>query len=162
VTFAVEHRREAEERERLLVRMAAERARLATVLRHRPVGVLVGEAPSVRIVLANEQASRIWRTLYVAAERVPGYADYRAFHADGQPSAPEDWPLARAVAAAEAVLDEEAENVRGDGTHRVIAMSAAPLLDPDGGVEGAVVLFADVTERRRVQETLRETEYRYR
>jgi len=49
-----------------------------------------------------------------------------------------------------------------DGTERGIEDSAAPIRDAAGRVSGAVMVFHDVSERRRTQRALRESEDRLR
>ncbi|MBD0321346.1 MAG: PAS domain-containing protein, partial [Gemmatimonadetes bacterium] len=49
-----------------------------------------------------------------------------------------------------------------DGARRVLRVSAAPLLSPEGDADGAVVSFDDVTDRHRTGEALRESEARFR
>jgi two-component system cell cycle sensor histidine kinase/response regulator CckA len=51
---------------------------------------------------------------------------------------------------------EETDLVARDGTVRPIDDSVAPLRDAAGGVAGAVVVFRDVTDRRRNREAVRE------
>jgi PAS domain S-box-containing protein len=43
-----------------------------------------------------------------------------------------------------------------DGTKHVLLLTAAPHLDTDGKVVGAVAIFRDITERSRTEETLRD------
>jgi PAS domain S-box-containing protein len=52
--------------------------------------------------------------------------------------------------------------VTRDGRRVPIEDSAAPILDATGHVIGVVLVFHDVTQKRRAQEALRESEERYR
>src|SRR4029450_10535271 len=45
-----------------------------------------------------------------------------------------------------------------DGTECPIDDSAAPVHDSDGGIAGSVLVFRDVSERRRAEQTLRSSE----
>ncbi|HEV3163928.1 MAG TPA: PAS domain S-box protein [Isosphaeraceae bacterium] len=49
-----------------------------------------------------------------------------------------------------------------DGTTRAIEHTTAPLLDRAGRIEGVVLVFRDITQRRRTEQTLRESEQRFR
>jgi len=52
--------------------------------------------------------------------------------------------------------------MRRDGTYVPIADSGAPIRDENGPVIGAVLVFRDVTEERRAENELRESEERFR
>jgi PAS domain S-box-containing protein len=52
--------------------------------------------------------------------------------------------------------------VARDGRRTPIEDSAAPILDGAGNLTGVVLVFHDVTQKRRAQEALRESEERYR
>ncbi|MDQ3997135.1 MAG: ATP-binding protein [Gemmatimonadota bacterium] len=137
------------ERANLVDQLTAERARLRAVLRQLPVGVIIADAPSGKLVLGNDQLARIWWRSFSTPADVAEYAKRRGFHRDdGRPYTPEEWPLARAVAGGETVRGEEIDFLRGDGTRGTLSVAAAPIRDPDGRVIAGVAVFEDVTERK--------------
>jgi signal transduction histidine kinase/integral membrane sensor domain MASE1/ActR/RegA family two-component response regulator len=154
VTMAalVRERASAHERQRDLLRSAElAHGQLEAVVRHMPVGVMIAEAPSGRLLLANDQVERIWRHPARAANSVAGYGVYPGFHPDGRRYEGSEWPLARSLAAGEVVLSEEIEFERGDGTHGTMSVSSAPVHDPEGRIVAAVVIFLDVSDAKVVE-----------
>jgi PAS domain S-box-containing protein len=83
-----------------------------------------------------------------------------ARHLDGRPIAPAETPIARALAG-EAVIDFPNLVGRPDG-EVVITSTASPVRDEQGNVVGAYVILRDVTERKRAEEALGESEARLR
>jgi signal transduction histidine kinase len=138
--------------------LAAERAKLEEVLRQMPCGVMIAEAPSGKLILANKQVEEILRHPFPHAADIEGCSLYQALHLNKQPFKPEEWPLARSLARAEVVTDEEIEYVRGDGTPVFLSVSSAPILDREGRIIAAVVTFLDLTHRKGTEEVLRSTE----
>ena len=51
--------------------------------------------------------------------------------------------------------------IRKDGSARAIDDSAAPIRDASGGIVGVVLVFHDITERRRLEDERRELETRF-
>ncbi len=131
-----------------------ERARLEAVLRHLPAGVIIAEAPSGRLILGNDQVEKIWRQPFVASAGIDQQAAYRGFYSDGRPYHPEDWPLARSIAHGEAVVDEEMEFLRGDGSRGAMLMSSSPIHDEQGRIVAGVAIFHNVTERKQAERDL--------
>ncbi|MBW2459223.1 MAG: PAS domain S-box protein, partial [Deltaproteobacteria bacterium] len=56
----------------------------------------------------------------------------------------------------------ELEFRRADGELRIMLVTATPRYDEDGGYLGAFGVFRDITDRKRVEDKLREEEERYR
>lgn len=138
------------QREHLVDQLEAERARLEAVLRQMPAGVLIAEAPSGRVLLANDQVRQIFRLPAPAA----GHDDYtgdQGFHPDGRPYRPDEWPLARSIAHGEVVVAEEIECLRGDGSRAILSLTSAPIRDREGAIVAGVVTFSDVTDRKRAE-----------
>ena len=144
------------------LRMVAERTLAHSVQQQMPVGVIVAEVPSGRLVSVNAQMTEIFRTSFTPAADLLGYKYLVGFHEDGTPYAPLDWPLARTVLRRETVRGEEIQIRRGDGSEGFVRMSSAPVLDDNGNVVAAVATVVDVTEQRIAERAVRTTEERFR
>ncbi|WP_240540115.1 PAS domain S-box protein [Salinarimonas soli] len=126
----------------------AERQRLAAVLQQTPVGIIIAEAPSGRLISGNDEVARIWRQDFKRSEAVAGYGVYRGFHReDGHELAPDEWPLARSITKGEVVINEEVDFLRGDGTRGTLLLNSAPIHDEEGRITAGVVAFTDVTDK---------------
>jgi len=144
----------------LLASPEAERALLKAVLQHLPAGVLLAEAPSGRLILGNDQLSRILRRPFVPSTCFVEYAAYEGFHPDGRPYQPQEWPLARSILEGEEVTGEEIHFVAGDGSIVIACCNAAPLRDREGRIIAGLAVFFDVTRERRAEQALRASEAR--
>jgi signal transduction histidine kinase len=134
----------------------AERSWLKTVLDRMPAGVLIGEAPSGRLLLANRQAEHIWGRSLPLGGLVTDYREYRGFHSEGgRPYQPEEWPLARSIANGEVVTEEEIEYLRSDGTRSTLLVSSAPIESPDKRIVSGVATYYDITQRKQVERAQR-------
>lgn len=60
------------------------------------------------------------------------------------------------------VLEQEVTIVRADGTERTVLINAAPILEVDETVVGWVAVFVDLTERKKVEEALINSELRFK
>jgi PAS domain S-box-containing protein len=153
-------RAEAEAHRRQL---EVEHRRLQAVLQQMPQAVILAEAPSGRMLMGNEQVSRLkgepvppgW-SLAEYASLIPGY------HPDGRPYAAHEWPLVRALTRGELVRGEVMEVQREDGTRFNLAVSAGPVRDAEGRVTAAVALLEDITARLRLEKSLRQGEAVFR
>jgi signal transduction histidine kinase len=66
----------------------------------------------------------------------------------------EETPISRALVAGETVAGERCKFVRGDGEERVLSVGATPLHGEQRRLEGAVVVFRDITEEVERHEEL--------
>ena len=136
-------------------RLQASQARLQALFDAAPVGLLVAEAPSGRLVQANRQVEEIFGHALLPAQDLQGPAWYRAFHPDGRRVQVGESPMAQAFAGEE---HPELEIVyqRGDGRMTWVRCVGAPIRDAAGHVTGALVALMDVDRERRAMEALQE------
>ncbi|HET9521471.1 MAG TPA: PAS domain S-box protein [Candidatus Limnocylindrales bacterium] len=138
-------------RERLVADLESQRARLEALLQQLPEGLMIAEAPSGRIVMANDRLEEIIGIRRSELHHIAGGEAYQGFDTEGRQLRPEDWPLARAVKG-EMVDYTELELVRADGTRIWVAKRAGPILDRQGNVVAGVATMTDISELRRARE----------
>lgn len=135
--------------------------RLKAVLDSLPVGVLLAEAPSGRILLGNRRMEEITRHALILSPDIAHYGEWALAHPDGRPVAPAENPLARVLATGAAAAGEYRYR-RGDGTNTWIRLVGAPTFDAGGRLSGAVLACTEIAEERRAAEALRASEQRFR
>jgi signal transduction histidine kinase/PAS domain-containing protein len=133
----------------------SQKARLDALLEQLPAGVILGEAPSGKLILHNAQVEAIWRRPFIDSANVEEYRGWPIYHQDGRRLEPREFPLARAVAGS-ATVNEELEILRGDGTRGTVLCNAAPIRTADGRTVGGVTTFVDITEKRSLELQLKE------
>ena len=140
----------------LLREINEEKSMIRTVFDTLPVGVGVTDG-SGKVVLGNAADEKIW------VGSGPGAEGQRAWWSrTGREVGPEEWAVTRAIKTGKTFLDEEIDIEYRDGTRKTILNSAAPLLDNEGNIMGAVSVNQDITERRRWEEALRASEEQFR
>jgi PAS domain S-box-containing protein len=140
-----------------------ERKRTEEALRatNATLGALIQASPLAIVTLDPAGTVRSWNP---AAERLFGW---QAHEVVGRPSAligPDQQAESRAlherVARGETLAGVEVRRRKRDGSLVDLSLSLAPLYDAQGGLSGLVTMMADVTERKRSEEALREREAR--
>jgi PAS domain S-box-containing protein len=130
--------------------------RLRAILDQMPVGVVVADATTGEIILANPEAERALGHQLGHAPDWHAYAkNFGALHAEGRPLLADEYPLARAVLQGERVNRERMLYVRADGLAVSLEVSAAPVRDGDGQVTLAITTFQDVTAQVQTEQVLR-------
>lgn len=106
------------------------------------------------MILGNREGERIWAGLrYVGPDE---FHAYKAWWIDtGQPIAPDEWGIARAIRRGKTALSELIRIQAFDGSTKVVMNWAAPLRSESGEITGAVALNQDVTPLYHTQEQLR-------
>ncbi|EFH81573.1 PAS domain S-box protein [Ktedonobacter racemifer] len=140
------------EQQRLVEESDLAHTHLLTVLQQMPAGVMIAEAPSGKLLLSNDQVRQIWHHSFPEANEVDKYDRYKGFHSDGTPYAGYEWPLARSIRQGESVREEEITFLRGDGTRGIMSVSSAPILNTQNEIIAGVVVFIDISERKRLEQ----------
>jgi PAS domain S-box-containing protein len=146
--------RAAQERERLMSLLDAERARLKAIIDNAPDAIVVTD-PSSRIVLANPTAQRLYGGVVPLGEQFESHAALYLCHPDGTPYEPGDLPLSRAAIDGEIHTNLEMALCQPGGELRDLLVSTAPIRDSEGRIDGVVSVFQDITERKRIEEAVR-------
>ena len=144
------------------LRLVAERTLAHSVQQQMPVGVVVAEVPSGRLISVNAQMTEIFRTSFTPSPDLHSYNEWVGFRESGTPLSALEWPLARTVVTKEKVRGEEIRILRGDGSDGFIRMSSAPVQDANGKVVAAVAIVVDVTDQRKAERAIRSTDERFR
>ncbi len=116
-----------------------------------PVGVLVAEAPGGRILEGNKALETIRRGPVIYSDAVGQYRHWVAVHENGEPVAPEEYPLARALAGEERPL-LECRHQRGDGSWGWINIVGSPIRDERGAIIAAIIAVTDIDEIKGAEE----------
>ena len=126
--------------------LAAERARLDAIIKTVPVGIVIAEAPSGRILDGNPQVERIFRHPVLTSPDMDSYKAWVAFHPDGRQVEGHEYPLSRALTSGEATTGDEYRYQRGDGTLAWVRIAGAPIRDAEGRIMGGVVAIVDIDQ----------------
>jgi PAS domain S-box-containing protein len=122
---------------------------LATIIEHVPVGIIVVDQMG-HLVLMNDVGRQISGTAPSDEVAVADQTDVYALRepGSGRPLAPEETPIARALAGHIVENFEYVFRPTGGVTDTWIRTVAVPLSDAQGRRTGAVAVFEDVTEER--------------
>ncbi|HLV78746.1 MAG TPA: PAS domain S-box protein [Chthonomonadaceae bacterium] len=147
--------------------MLTQRVRdMETLLQVLPIGIGITHDPQCNQIRVNPAFAQMLG-LSSGEESLGGGSESAALAAflvcrDGEPRPSEPLPMQRAASQGVEVRDVELEIACEGGTSRHVLASAAPLLDAQGALRGSVGAFLDITERKRLEATLQNSERRFR
>jgi len=128
------------------------RSMLMASVESSPAGIVIADVSDGKVRIVNRAALSISD---MTAEAVSGmspeeYTQYRRlFHSNGEPYAPEDLPLSRAILAGETSQNISMILELPDGEQKWLLSNAAPVRDALGEIVAGVVVFMDITELKQ-------------
>jgi PAS domain S-box-containing protein len=157
-----ELKRQADELEASYKKLNQEKCLLQSVMEALPVGLAITDAKGGTI-LSNNSFEQIWGDPRPETQSVDDYAAYQAWWAEtGDVVKPEEWASARAIQKGETTVGQVMRILRFDGSEAFVINSASPVHEKVGGIVGSVVVIQDISELKRVEFALYESEQRLR
>jgi PAS domain S-box-containing protein len=143
-----------DDRKRMEEALIRNEALLKAVFEAVPVGIVIAEASSGRIVLSNPRAESVLGQLEIPAQTIDDYREAGVHHPDGRPLEPRDYPLVRAIVTGELTGPEELILSRKDGSEAWISATAAPVRSSTGEVVAGVVALLPIDDVKRERQAL--------
>ncbi len=137
------------------VALDKERARLRAVLESAPVGIMVADPVTHKVILANRTADEI--VMEPAGAAGNELEHWVVLRPNREAVPPDERPMARALRG-EVVTGEEYIIVRGDGSERWVRSSAVPVREKDGRISAGLVAVVDIDSQKKAQAALLQAE----
>jgi PAS domain S-box-containing protein len=141
-------------------------ALLSAAISQSPSGIIIADAPDVRIRYANQAAFGIRGKSSFKLTDIDykeHTRNWNTFYTDGiTPYPPEELPLSKAIL--EGVVTENIEVIikNESGESKWVSANAAPIKNPKGEIISGIVVFHDITESKQFEEALLQSEEKYR
>lgn len=143
-------------------RLRDQAAELQTILDAAPAAIWITRDTGCAVITGNRTAADLLRARPAdnvsATQPDPSGRGFRELDPDGRPIPPDRLPMQVAARDGVPVLGAELLMAFDDGRVRHLLGNAVPLPGPDGAARGAVSVFVDVTEQKRAEAEMRQSE----
>jgi two-component system CheB/CheR fusion protein len=140
--------------------------RIQAVLEQLPAAVMIVDAPTGKVTLVNQQLPRLLKIVlpfpFVDSDWTTAFSTFKGYNARHHLYEQHEWPIARTLKTGEVVVDEEMSFDGPDGLRGMLSASSTPVFDRAGKAFAVVATFFEITDRRRTESMLSESEERFR
>lgn len=133
-----------DERKRHQQELEDSTARLQAVIDAVPVGIVIAESPSGRVISRNPATQTILHQDPIEFSKMDDYARRVQYFRGGRQLEAHEFPLAQALLFGKTTTAEEVLYVPSDGQEKRIRLSGAPLKDQAGRIIGAVAAIQEL------------------
>ena len=152
---------EADELKRMIKGLKQTGSLLETAINETPLGIIIADARDARIRIANSAALEI---LGEEKSKLPGIdlsehtERWQACYPDGTRYDPKGSSLCKAIISGELSKNVEVRILYESGNARWVTVNAAPIRGVDADIMAGIVVLSDITDRKRQETELRESE----
>lgn len=123
---------------------------LEAMLETMPVGVVIAQAPSGRILMGNKRAEEMVRHPIYQSNDVDSYGEWISHHEDGRQVESHEYPLAQVIRYGKDYSELDVHYQRGDGSKFWMRIVGRPVMDDRGNRIGAAVALLDIDHERHL------------